>query len=194
MEMNLPIEKFREFFVSNGRLPSYQEICEMFGFASKNAAFYLVKKMVEAGIIEKDSHGKLIPKKLNLPLPHLGTIQAGFLTTVQDQVPEMVSFDEYIVDRPNSSFLLRVNGDSMIDAGIQPDDLVVIEKIQEPKNGDIVAACVENECTLKYFHRNNGQVALVPANQKYSPIYPKGNFHVYGKVVSLVRKYKKYHA
>jgi SOS regulatory protein LexA len=189
VDISSATQKLRDFFLEYSRLPSYQEICELFGFASKNAAFQLIKKMIAEGILEKDSHGKLIPKKLNLPLPHLGTIQAGFLTTSEEQVPEMVSFDEFLVKEPKASFMLRVSGDSMIDAGIQPDDIVIVERVREPRHGDIVAACVDNECTLKYFERQSGKVVFMPANEKYPPIHPKGNFHIYGKVVSLIRKY-----
>lgn len=190
MQLQNATYKLRQFFINNGRLPSYKELCDLFNYASKNAAYYLVNKLIEAEVIERDSKGKLIPKKLGLPLPQLGSIQAGFPTHVDDEIFESVTFDHYLVKKPMSSFLLRVSGDSMIEAGINEDDFVVIEKTNQPRQGDIVAACVENECTLKYFQQNNGQVALVPANQKYPTIYPKGNFKIYGKVVSLIRKYR----
>ena len=77
----------------------------------------------------------------------------------------------------------------MINAGLQPGDLVILDKKREPKNGDIIAAFVDNEWTLKYYKRDQKSVYLEPANPKYEPIYPKQNLEVGGVVVSSIRKY-----
>lgn len=77
----------------------------------------------------------------------------------------------------------------MLDAGIHPGDLVVVESDPNPKNGDIVVAEVDGDYTLKYFHREKDRVKLMPANKKFSPIYPRENLRIVGTVISVIRKY-----
>ena len=88
------------------------------------------------------------------------------------------------------TFVLRVSGDSMIDAGIHEGDLVLIERGREPKNHDIIIAEVDGEWTLKIFEKEGSRVRLVPANKKYSPIYPKNELKTGGVLVAVIRKYK----
>lgn len=190
MEVSKAIKEFRKFFKAYKRMPSYQEIADMFGFASKNASYELVKKLIDKGIVEKDSKGKLIPKKFGVSLPFLGGVPAGFPSPEAEDLVDVLSIDEYVVNDPDSSFLLKVTGDSMVDAGIEDGDIVVIEKVKEPRSGDVVVASVDNEFTLKYFKKDKKEVVLVPANKDYPNIYPKGELLIYGKVVSLIRKYR----
>jgi len=97
--------------------------------------------------------------------------------------------DEYLIPRPNSSFLLEVSGDSMIGEGIMEGDLVIVERGREPKTGDVVIAEVDGEWTLKYFKKRNGQVTLEAANPKYPVIRPKSELRLGGIVTAVVRKY-----
>ena len=85
--------------------------------------------------------------------------------------------------------MLRVIGQSMIDAGISPNDLVIAESEREPKNGDIVIAEVDGAWTMKYFQRRNKEVILIPANKDYPHIYPKQELKIGGVVVSVIKKY-----
>lgn len=183
------VNKLRLFYKNHKRLPSYQEMCILFGFSSKKASFDLAGKLIKAGFIEKDKTGRLLPKNLFPKLQILGTIQAGIPTPAEEQLLSTMSFDNFLVNRPEKSYLLRVSGDSMIDAGIQPGDLVVIEETQFPKEGDIVVANVDGGFTLKYFHRENNSVQLLPANKKYSPIHAQESLEIIGIVVSVIRKY-----
>lgn len=189
MTIEVAIKRLRRFFNLHKRLPSYSEMCLLFGFASKKASFELGKKLIKMGIVEKDETGKLIPKQLFPPLRLLGYIQAGTPTPAEEQLLSTMSFDNFLVNRPEKSYLLKVSGDSMIEAGINPGDLVVIEEEREPKEGEIVVARVDGEFTLKYFYRKNGQVFLMPANKKYQPIVPAENLEIFGIVVSVIRKY-----
>src|SRR3989338_7237051 len=165
------VRKLRMFYTTYSRLPSYQEMCDLFGFASKKAGFLLAKKLIAAGILEKDSKGKLLPKNLVPALPLLGSIKAGYPSDAQQQILDTVSIENYLVSRPEQSYVLRVSGESMVDAGIFPDDLVIIEKGREPKNGDVVVAAIDGEWTLKYFYHRDGRVCLVAANSKYPLFY-----------------------
>jgi len=182
-------EKFRYFFQEEGRMPSYSEICDLFDYKSKNAAFRLVKKLIEVGILAKSSGGKLIPQNLLQGLRVLGTVQAGFPSPAEEQILDTLSLDDYLVNKPEASFLLRVSGDSMIDEGIKPDDLVVVERGRRPKLGNIVLAQIDNEWTLKYYSKKNGKLCLLPGNKNYPTLYPKTELKVGGVVTSVVRKY-----
>lgn len=181
--------KLRSFYHKHRRLPSYSEMCEMFGFTSKRSAFTIVQKLIANGVVEKDSDGKLIPKKLFSFINVLGNVQAGTPTPAEQQLLETMSFNHFLINKPDKSYLLRVSGDSMIDAGIHPGDLVVVENGSTPKVGDIVVAEVDGDYTLKYFQKEKEKVVLVPANKKFSPIYPKEHLQIVGVVVSVIRKY-----
>ncbi|OGK57161.1 repressor LexA [Candidatus Roizmanbacteria bacterium RIFCSPLOWO2_02_FULL_38_10] len=188
--MENQLKKIRKFFKIHRRLPTYQELANLFNFASKNAAYKLAQKLIDAGFLEKDDSGKLIPKKLFAPLPNSGFVQAGFPSPAEEELIDTISFDEYLIEKPESTFILRVSGDSMIDAGIHPGDIVLIEKGRSPKDGDVVIASVDGEWTLKYYHKEQNKIVLVPANKKYQKIYPKNSLEIGGIVISVVRKYK----
>jgi SOS regulatory protein LexA len=180
---------FVEFFRDQGRMPSYSEICELFEYKSKNAAFRLVKKLIDSGFLTKSAKGKLVPCNPLKPLRVLGEVQAGFPTPAEEQVLDTISLDEYLIGNAQASFLLRVSGDSMSEEGIMPGDLVIVERGRTPKNGDVVVAQMDEEWTLKFFERKNGQIRLIPGNKKYPVLIPKQELKMGGVVTSVVRKY-----
>jgi len=190
MNLDVVIKKLRIFHYKHRRMPSYQEMCKLFGYSSKRSGFLLAQKLIEHGIVEKNSTGRLRLNRSFLPIPVLGAIRAGSPTDAEEQVIDEVTFDDYLVDRPEDSYLLKVSGDSMKDAGIYEGDVVVVDKKRKPKMGDIVVAYIDNEFTLKYLQRENGKICLAPANTKYSKIYPKDNLTIEGVVVSSMRKYR----
>jgi SOS regulatory protein LexA len=130
----------------------------------------------------------LVPLSTPVLLPFLGRIKAG-LPTNDAYEDDPVFLDQYLVKHPGYTFLLRVSGDSMIDEGIHTGDLVILDKKREPRNKDIVAALIDNEWTLKYFHQEEGKVYLTAANAKYPPLYPKESLNIGGVVVSVIKKY-----
>ena len=132
---------------------------------------------------------KLIPVRDAPVLPMLGRIKAGSPTAMDAYETDPVSLDQFLVQHPGHTFLLRVSGDSMIDEGIHTGDLVILDKKREPRNKDIVAALIDDEWTLKYFHNENGSVFLTAANPKYPPLYPKQSLDIGGVVVSVIKKY-----
>lgn len=182
------LNKIKEFYFKRRRLPTYREMQKIFGFASKNAVAYAVYKWIRAGILKMDEN-KLVPTSQFFGLPLLGHIKAGSPTSEDQYETETVSLDEYLVGNPGFAYLLRVSGDSMEREGIKPGDLVVLDKKREPKNGDIVAAYIDNEWTLKYFKRENGKLQLEAANPKYKPLIPHQHLSIGGVVVSVIRKY-----
>ncbi len=170
-------------------MPGYQEIMDLVGFKSKNAVYKLINRLVDEGIVTKDAKGKLIPSKILDEIPLLGVVEAGFPTMTEESVLETTSLDDYLIEHKDSSYLLEVKGDSMIDEGIMEGDLVLAERIGEPKNGDIVIAEVDGGWTMKYFRKIGNKIYLEPANKKYKPIYPKYDLKVAAIVKGVIRKY-----
>lgn len=170
-------------------MPSYQEIMTMLGFKSKNAVYKLVNKLVEEGMLNKDSTGRLIPKKLFGEIPILGLVEAGFPSAAEEELVDTMSLDDYLIENKEASYLLEVKGDSMIDAGIQEGDLVIAERKGEPKVGDIVIAEVDGGWTMKYFRKKGSQIYLEPANKKYKNIYPENDLKIAAIVKGVIRKY-----
>lgn len=189
MKTEIALSKIRRFFRNNKRLPSYQELATLLGFASKNAAYKIADKLAAAGYLQKDSSGRLVPRRLFAPLPNSGIVRAGFPTVAEEDRADFISFDEYLVERPESTFILTVSGDSMIEAGIMEGDLVLVDRTRSPKIGSIVIASVDGAWTMKYYDKEQGRVVLNPANKKYQKIYPKENLEIAGVVVSVIRKY-----
>ena len=119
----------------------------------------------------------------------LSGVSAGFPSPAEEELIDTLSLDEYLVDKPEASFLLKVTGDSMIEAGIHEGDLVIIERGGQARSGDIVLACVDGEWTLKYYHKASGGVELVPANPKYPVIRPEKELTLGGIVRAVMRRY-----
>lgn len=170
-------------------MPSYAEIMAMLGFKSKNAVYKLVNKLIGEGVLDKDSTGRLIPNKLFGEVPVLGLVEAGFPTAAEEELVDTMSLDDYLIENKEATYLLEVKGDSMIEAGIQEGDLVIVERKNEPKDGDIVIAEVDGGWTMKYFRKRAGQIYLEPANKAYKNIYPTQDLKVAAIVKGVVRKY-----
>lgn len=190
LSLNAKIQQLRQFLRQERRLPSYREMLDVFGYRSTNAVSGLVRKLVEHGYLLRDDGGHLAPtSKLSGTVRLLGLVQAGFPAPAEEDEVDVLSLDDYLIRRPEASFLLTVNGDSMIDAGIQPGDLVLVEKGATPRVGQIVVAQVDGEWTLKYYAKDSVGVRLDPANRNYRFIRPRQSLHIGGVVRGVVRKY-----
>ncbi len=121
----------------------------------------------------------------------LGLVEAGFPSPAEEELRDTLSLDEFLVSNPDASFLLKVSGDSMTGAGILPGDLVIVDRGQTAKSGDIVIAEVDGEWTMKFFKKSGDAVYLVPANPKYKPITPQHELKITGVVTAVVRKYQR---
>lgn len=170
-------------------MPNYQEIMDLVGFKSKNSVYKLIEKLIDEGVVTKDSKGKLSPTKMIGEIPLLGLVEAGFPTTAEEEVLETLSLDNYLIKHRDSSYLLEVKGDSMIDEGIKEGDLVIVERTGVAKDGDIVIAEVDGGWTMKYYKKKGNQVYLMPANKNYKPIYPEYDLKIAAIVKGVIRKY-----
>lgn len=170
-------------------MPTYSEMMELFGFKSKNAVFKIVNKLIEAGIVAKDHLGRLIPTKSFGEIPMLGYVTAGLPASVEEELTDTINLDDLLVKNKASTYMLEVEGDSMIDAHIEKGDMVLVERANVAKDMQIVIAHVDGEFTMKYFRKNGSKVWLEPANKNYKPIYPTQSLNVVAVLKAVVRKY-----
>jgi SOS regulatory protein LexA len=185
--------KIESFYGREKRMPTYTEMMKLFGFKSKNAVFKIVKKMVEAGVVAKDHLGRLVPTQDfadNLSsIQMAGFVTAGLPATVEEELTDKISLDDMLVGKREFTYMLEVDGDSMIDAHIEKGDMVLVERANTARDGQIVIAEVDGEYTMKYFKKNGNKAWLEPANKKYSPIYPEYSLNVIAVIKAVIRKY-----
>jgi SOS regulatory protein LexA len=124
-----------------------------------------------------------------LELKVLGSISAGFPSPAEEELQDTMSLEDYLIERKEATYLLHVDGDSMIDAHICEGDIVIAERTTQAKDGQIVIAEVDGEFTMKYFRRKGGKVWLEPANNAYKPIFPDQELKIAAVVKGVIRKY-----
>ncbi len=183
------ITKLSKFWRAKKRLPTFVECLDLWGYRSTQAVARTVQALVEADVLRRDDAGKLVPGRRISSLPLLGSVQAGFPTPAEEERLGEVSFDDLLVRNPQSTYVVKVSGDSMSGAGIQPGDMVVVERGVQPRMGDIVVAQVDGDWTMKRYERRGARVVLVPANPKYKLIVPQRELVLGGVVRGVVRVY-----
>ncbi len=192
-----------ESLQDRGYPPSVREICQAVELRSPSTVHFHLKKLAEAGYIEKDAgKGRAITLTQSVQraaapaavaeeapadrVPIVGDVAAGSPILAQECIEDYLAFDTG--GRSDEYFALRVRGDSMIKAGILSGDLVVVHRAQTARNGEIVVALLEDEATVKRFQRQGSQIWLLPENDDYSPI--DGTYcQILGKVAAVVRRY-----
>ena len=186
----------RRYRSKNGVSPTQREICEEFGYSSFGTLQKHIRLLLDKGVLVRDWN-----KRRSLALaeedravgaveiPLAGRIAAGQPIEVEPE-GESVAVPEALT-RKGQNYVLRVNGHSMIDDGIHDGDFVVVNRREKAANGEMVAALVNGEATLKrFYHEGDGRIRLQPANDRMSPIYAaEGDVKVQGVVVGLMRKY-----
>ena len=189
-----------EFTNRHGYPPSVREIGAAVGLKSPSTVHFHMKGLEEAGVIVK-AEGKT--RAISLPgtplgpvgeeedphadqIPVVGNVAAGSPILAQECIEDYLTFDTQGLS--GEHFALRVRGESMLNAGILPDDLVVVHRQQEVRNGEIVVALFEDEATVKTYQNRDGHVWLLPENPEYEPI-DGADAQIIGKVVAVVRRY-----
>jgi SOS regulatory protein LexA len=170
-------------------MPSDSEISAVVGFRSKQAAYQLVTRFLEHGLLEKDAAGTLVPGPHFHAVPVLGTVTAGFPSPAEEELADTMSLDEYLITNKEATYILKVNGESMMGAGILPGDMLLVERGVEPRDGDIVIAQVDREWTIKFFRKRGRAVFLEAAHQDFKPIYPTEELKIAAVVRAVIRKY-----
>ena len=182
------------FSQEHGYPPSVREIAQAVDLRSPSTVHFHLKGLREAGLIEQAA-GKTRAitvtdgahnRRNQVPL--LGSVAAGSPILAEECIEDYLTFDTG--GRVGEHFALRVRGESMLEAGILPGDVVVVHQEQQVRNGDIVVALFEDEATVKTFRRENGHIWLYPENSspEYQPIDGEG-CRILGRVVAVVRRY-----
>lgn len=186
---NIYQTKLESFYKEEKRMPTYSEMMKLFGFKSKNAVFKLVEKFMDAGLVAKDHLGRLTPSSSFGEIPVLGAVKAGFPEAVEEQELDSVNLDDFLVGKKDITYMLEVDGDSMIEAHIEEGDHVLVERTENAKDGDIVIANIDGEFTMKYLREKGGKRWLEPANKNYKPMHPEQFLNIIAKVKAVIRKY-----
>jgi repressor LexA len=187
------LDLIKHHISDTGYPPTRADIARELGFRSPNAAEEHLKALARKGAIEMipgTSRGIRVPEDSGLPV--IGRVAAGSPILAAEHVEDHVDIPAGFF-HPRADFLLRVRGDSMIDAGILDGDLLAVHKTPEAQNGQIVVARVEDEVTVKRFHRGRtrSKVTLLPENSNYSPIIVdlrEQSFAIEGLSVGVLRR------
>ena len=187
--------------MEHGSSPTLREMREFFGVSSDNSILKHLKALEEKGCITKDDTPRgikllsIVKERLQsneFKLPLLGMVPAGGPILTEEYIESWLNIGEDAIYRYKDSYLLRVKGESMMDAGIFDGDILVVCGSLEAREGDIVVALIDNENTVKrYMKDSNGHVYLKPENSNYENIYPEGNLCTQGVVTGLLRYYKR---
>ena len=174
--------------------PTYDELCHELGLSSRGSLHKHIQALVDAGLVEPNAGRQGIRliewEQADEGIPHLGAIAAGRPIEAIAQ-PEFLDVPDFMLSQ-YPCYALTVKGESMIDIGIMDGDLVVIEKRDSARNGEIAVALINNEeATLKRMQNNNdGSITLLPENSAMEPMtYRADQVQVQGVLVSLLRRY-----
>jgi SOS regulatory protein LexA len=184
------LAQLRDYYAQHRVLPSYARIGTLVGLNSKASVAGMVLRLKGEGFLESSPDRRLKPGRRFFERGVNESVQAGLPSSASDAGSDTLTIDEHLILNPSKTVLVKVKGDSMIDAGIHSGDVVVVEKRGSANVGDIVVAILENEFTLKRFGREKGRVVLRPANKAYPVIRPTGEAEIFGVVVGLFRKYR----
>ena len=182
-----------------GYPPAVREICKGVNLKSTSTVHRHLEKIEEKGYIRKDptkpraievldrGDNSLFAPKKTIDIPIIGKVTAGQPILAIEHIEDTFPIPVELAER-GPLFMLKVQGDSMIDAGIYNNDYVLVKKQNAAKNGDIVVALIEDEATIKRFFKEKDYIRLQPENQAMSPILTK-DVIILGKVIGLYRKF-----
>lgn len=190
------LELIRQYISDTGYPPTRADIAQELGFKSPNAAEEHLKALARKGAIEiipGTSRGIRLPDDLDTGLPLVGRVAAGNPILAEENIEDRIDMPAGFF-QPRADYLLRVRGDSMIDAGILDGDLLAVHKTQQATNGQIVVARIEDEVTVKRFQRTRrrNQILLLPENPDYQPIevdLAQQAFAIEGLSVGVIRQH-----
>lgn len=185
------LDFIKSYKTTNGYSPSLEEIAKKFSLASVSTSHYYIKKLQEAGQLNKEFNQPRgvspINQKETMEIPILGAIAAGIPIEAMEIQDEMITITKHEIGKQGKHYALRVQGSSMIDDGIFDGDIVVIRKQDTAENGQTVVAVIDdNQATLKKLYREHNTFRLQPANPTLFPIY-RDEVEIRGVVVKIIR-------
>jgi repressor LexA len=191
------LEVIRAFTRERGYPPSVREIGERVGLSSSSTIHAHLKALERRGLISRDPtkpralRSDLEPAESRGPetvvMPILGKVAAGVPITAQESIEGEFVLPAAFAPRTPNAFMLRVQGDSMIDAAILDGDLILVRPQKDASNGEIVVAMLDGEATVKRFYRESGRVRLQPENGSMEPIYAT-DVDIIGRVEAVIRR------
>lgn len=188
------LDYIKEQIRITGYPPSVREICAALDFKSTSSAHQYISRLAEKGYISKKDLKtraiRVVGAESTIAIPIVGKVAAGEPILAQENVEDYLSIGESFFTKDalqNDNFILRVQGESMINAGINNGDYIIVSKQDTARNGQIVVAMIEGDATVKTFYKEKDYIRLQPENDTMDPIIVK-NCQIVGKVVGLVRK------
>jgi repressor LexA len=180
------LSRLQDYYAKHQVIPSYSALGKLWGISAKSWVASCVARLREEGYLKLTPDKRLRPGErfFERRIAH-APVRAGLPSAALEEGYDLVTIDDYL---PSKTTLVRVKGDSMIDAGILEGDLVVVEQQPNANVGDIVVAIVDDEFTIKYLERERGAFVLRPGNKAYPTIRPKGKLEIFGVMVGLVRR------
>ena len=183
------LQWIRDAVEQQGRFPTVRALQQAMGLSSTSQAAALLDRLEAQGAIERDGrYRRLAGAKGSVPVAVLGTIAAGTPLLAAEQIEGYLPVDPAIA-RGRSLFALKVRGESMINAGILPQDTVLLEQTSTVENGEIAAVLLEDEATLKRVYREKGGIRLQPENDTMEPIFTQ-DCQILGRLIGLTRSYE----
>ena len=197
----------QQYTGENGFPPTLREIGKQFGISSTFGVKRHLDALVKKGYLNIESNSSraitlvksnnaekevvLERNDLFTKIPVIGRVAAGTPITAIENIEGNIVVDSSFIKKTQDSFALKVKGDSMINAGIFEGDVVIVAPTTEAFNGQTVVAMIDDEVTVKVFHKKNNKILLIPENDKYQPIEVEKtkDFKLVGKVVGLVRRF-----
>jgi SOS regulatory protein LexA len=176
-------------FLEHEAMPRDRELMALTGLRSTHAVCTHVERLLDPEPHEHPTAYQLLLRQRYADLPVLGTVSAGFPSPADEELTDTMSLDEYLIGNKEATYILKVNGNSMIDAGILPGDILLVERGANPRDGDIVIAQVDRAWTMKYFRKRGTAVFLEAANKDYQPIHPQEELQIAAVVRAVIRKY-----
>ena len=188
------LDYIKEQIRITGYPPSVREICAALGFKSTSSAHQYISRLAEKGYISKKDLKtraiRVVGAESTIALPIVGKVAAGEPILAQENIEDYISIGESFFTSDalkNDNFVLKVQGESMINAGINDGDYIVVSKQDTARNGQIVVAMIDGDVTVKTYYKENGHFRLQPENDTMDPIIVK-DLQIVGKVVGLFRK------
>ncbi len=183
------LEKLQDYYAEHKVSPSYSVLATLWGMSAKSWVSEIVKRFEEARYLGWTPDKQLKPgarffERRLTDQP----VQAGLPNPAISDGYDLITIDDYLVRIPSKTSLVRVKGESMLDAGIRDGDLIVVEQQPNANVGDIVVAIVDNEFTVKYLDREKSEFVLKPANKAFPVIRPRGGLEIFGVMAGLVRR------
>ena len=170
-------------------MPRDSELMALTGLRSTPAVCTHVERLVDPEPFVYPPAHQLLLRRRGADLPILGTVAAGWPSPAEEELTDTMSLDAYLISNKEATYILKVNGNSMMDAGILPGDLLLVERGAQPRDGDIVIAQVDHAWTMKFFRRRGASVFLEAANKDYQPIHPQEELTIAAVVRAVIRKY-----